>query len=97
MPMYNPLHPGIFINETYIKPLEISLRQAAKKLGVSCSAFSRLIKGDSDISHEMALRLSKAFGRTPESWINMQTAYSLCGARKRVNLDLVEVIYQHAS
>lgn len=96
MTMYNPPHPGEFINETYIKPLNISLREAAIKLDVSPSTFSRLIKGQSDISPEMALRLNKAFGRTPESWLKMQANYELWKARKSVNLDAVSVIYNHA-
>jgi addiction module HigA family antidote len=91
--MYNPPHPGEFIKETYIKPLKVSLRLAAFKLNVSPSTFSRLIKGKSDISPEMALKLSKAFGRSPESWMRMQTNYELWRARKKVNLDCVGVIY----
>lgn len=95
MTMYNPPHPGEFIKETYIEPLNISLRTAAFKLNVSPSTFSRLIKGEADISPEMALRLSKAFGRTPESWMQMQSNFELWKARKHVNLDLVSVIYAH--
>ena len=93
MAMYNPPHPGEFIKETYIKPLKVSLRMAALKLNVSPSTFSRLIKGKSDISPEMALRLSKVFGRSPESWMRMQTNYELWLAKKRVNLDCVGIIY----
>ena len=92
---YNPPHPGEFIKETYIKPLEISLRKAAIDLDVAPSTFLRLIKGDSDLSPEMALKLSKAFGRTPESWMQMQTNYELWKARQIVNLDRVHVIYEH--
>ncbi|MCX7119991.1 MAG: HigA family addiction module antitoxin [Legionellales bacterium] len=92
---HNPPHPGEFIKETYIKPLDISLRKAAIDLDVAPSTFSRLIKGDSDLSPEMALKLSKAFGRTPESWMQMQTNYELWKARQIVNLDRVHVIYEH--
>lgn len=93
---YNPPHPGEFIKETYIKPLDISLRKVAIDLDVAPSTFSRLIKGTSDLSPEMALKLSKAFGRTPESWMQMQTNYELWKARQRVNLDRVHIIYEHA-
>ncbi len=93
MNMYNPPHPGEFIKETYIDPLNISLRAAAFKLDVAPSTFSRLIKGEADISPEMALRLSKAFGRSPESWMQMQADHELWEARKHVNLNRVEVIY----
>lgn len=94
MIMYNPPHPGEFIEETYIKPLDISLREASKKLDVSPSTFSRLIKGESDVSPVMALKLSKAFGRTPESWMQMQAEHELWEARKKVNLKRVSVIYK---
>lgn len=95
MTMYNPPHPGEFIKETYLEPLNISLRTAAFKLNVSPSTFSRLVKGEADISPQMALRLSKAFGRTPESWMLMQSNFELWKARQYVNLDLVSVIYAH--
>jgi len=94
---YNPPHPGVFIKETYIKPLDVSLRQVAKDLDVAPSTFSRLIQGKSDLSPEMALKLSKAFGRSPESWMQMQTNYELWKARQIVNLERVHVVYAHAS
>jgi addiction module HigA family antidote len=90
---YNPPHPGEFIKETYIDSLNISLRKAAIDLDVAPSTFSRLIKGEADLSPEMALRLSKAFGRTPESWMQMQINYELWKARKNVKLERVHVIY----
>ena len=93
---YNPPHPGEFIKETYIKPLNISLRKAAVELDVAPSTFSRLISGKSDLSPEMALKLSKAFGRTPESWMQIQTNYELWHAKQTVNLDRVHNIYAHA-
>lgn len=96
MIMHNPPHPGEFIKETYIKPLSISLRLAASKLDVSPSTFSRLIQKKSDISPEMALKLSKAFGRSPESWMKMQTNYDLWRARKKINLECVGIIYSAA-
>jgi antitoxin HigA-1 len=92
MSMYNPPHPGKFIKETYIDSLNISLRMVALKLNVSPSTFSRLIKGDSDLSPEMALKLSKAFGRSPESWMQMQANYELWKARQHVNLDCVDAV-----
>ena len=93
---YNPPHPGVFIKETYIKPLHLSLRKVAVELDVAASTFSRLIKGESDLTPAMALRLSKAFGRTPESWMQMQVNYELWRAKQYVNLERVHVIYAHA-
>lgn len=93
MTMHNPPHPGEFIKATYIAPLKISLRAAAEKLDVFPSTFSRLIKGDADVSPEMALKLEKAFGRSSESWLMMQAEHDLWKARKKVNLNRVAVIY----
>jgi len=90
MTMHNPLHPGEFIREVYIEPLGISYRAVAAKLNVSPSTFSRLIQGRADVSPEMALRLSKTLGRTPESWLAMQSNYQLWQARQRIDLDEVE-------
>lgn len=94
MSLYNPPHPGEFIKATYIEPLDISLREAASKLDVSSSTFSRLVKGEADLSPEMALRLSKAFGRSAESWMRMQGIYDLWKARQSVDLESVHVIHK---
>ncbi len=90
MSMHNPPHPGEFIREVYLEPLGISYRTAAAKLKVAPSTFNRLIKGQSNISSEMALRLSKTLGRSPESWLIMQNNYNLWQAKQRINLDEVE-------
>lgn len=92
MSMYNPPHPGEFIREVYLEPLDISYRTVAAKLKVAPSTFNRLIKGQSNISSEMALRLSKTLGRSPESWLIMQNNYNLWQARQTVNLDEVEAL-----
>ncbi len=90
MVMHNPPHPGEFIKEVYLEPFNISYRNVAELLKVSPSTFSRLIRGDSSITPEMALRLSKALGRSPESWLTMQDNYDLWHAKKRVNLREVQ-------
>ena len=90
MSMYNPPHPGEFIREVYLEPLGISYRTVAAKLKVAPSTFNRLIKGQSNISSEMALRLSKTLGRSPESWLIMQNNYNLWQAKQTINLDAVE-------
>jgi len=86
MAMYNPPHPGEFIRETYIEPFEVSSRKVAESLQVSPSTFNRLLNGDSNLSPEMALRLSKVLGRSPESWLTMQDNYNLWHAKKTVDL-----------
>ncbi len=90
MIMHNPPHPGEFIREVYLEPLGISYRSVAAKLKVAPSTFNRLINGQSNISSEMALRLSKTLGRSPESWLIMQNNFNLWHARQRLNLDRVE-------
>lgn len=81
MTMHNPPHPGKFITEMYLEPNGISRRELAEKLGLTPSTLSRVLKGTSRVSPEMALRLSVALGRSPESWLAMQDAYDLWGAR----------------
>jgi addiction module HigA family antidote len=77
MPMFNPPHPGEFIEETYLKPFNLSQNEMAAKLGISPSTFHRLIRGQHRVSPEMAIRLSKVLGRSPESWMVMQNYYDL--------------------
>ncbi|MFT5367268.1 MAG: addiction module HigA family antidote [Candidatus Latescibacterota bacterium] len=90
MPMHNPPHPGEFIKEIYIEPFKLTARKVAETLNVSPSTFNRLVNGSSNISPEMALRLSKALGRSPESWLAMQDLYDLWHAKKTVNLNAVK-------
>jgi addiction module HigA family antidote len=87
--MHNPPHPGEFITDVYLEPNGISGRELAEKLDVSPSTLSRILKGTSRVTPEMALRLSKAIGRTPESWLAMQDMHDLWVARQRVDLKRV--------
>jgi addiction module HigA family antidote len=89
MAMYNPPHPGEFITDIYLEPNGISGRELAEKLDVAPSTLSRVLKGSSRITPEMALRLSKAIGRSPESWLAMQDTHDLWVARQNVNLKRV--------
>ena len=73
MSMHNPPHPGEFIREVYLEPYGLSYRSVSLKLKVSPSTFLRLIKGESNVSPEMALRLSKALGRSPESRLSVKS------------------------
>ena len=89
MAMHNPPHPGEFIIDIYLEPNGISGRELAEKLDVAASTLSRILKGTSRVTPEMALRLSKAIGRSPESWLAMQDLHDLWVARQRVNLKRV--------
>jgi len=92
MKMHNPPHPGIFIKEVYLDELNISEREVAQKLKVAPSTLNRLIQGKTSLTPEMALRLSKTLGRSPESWLLMQDKYSLWTVSKEINLNEVEVL-----
>ena len=92
MAMHNPPHPGEFIRETYIEPFDISIRSLAENLSVAASTLARIVSERSAVSPEMALRLSKALGRSPESWLAMQDNYDLWQARKSANLSQVRKI-----
>jgi len=82
MSMHNPPHPGEFILATYMEPGNLSCRYLAGRLGVAASTLNRVLKKQSGLSPEMALRLSCALGRTPESWLAMQDNYDLWLTRK---------------
>ena len=87
--MHNPPHPGAFIQEVYLAPNEISCRELALKLGVAASTLHRVLNETSGVSPEMALRLSKALGRSPESWLTMQDNYDLWQAKQTLDLKKV--------
>ena len=97
MAMYNPPHPGEFIMATYMEPFELSCRYLAEKLDVSPSTLNRILKKQSGVSPEMALRLAKAIGRSPESWLAMQDAYDLWLAKKNVKLSKVSKVKLNAA
>lgn len=92
MNMHNPPHPGEFILATYMEPFDLSCRYLAAQLDVSPSTLNRILKQQSGISPEMALRLSKALGRSPESWLVMQDAYDLWHAGRNLKLDKVQKV-----
>jgi antitoxin HigA-1 len=80
--MKNPPHPGCSIRTACLDPLGLSVREGAEVLGVTRQTLNNVIHGKSGISPQTAIRLSKAFGSTPETWLRMQLAYDLAQARK---------------
>ena len=82
MPMKNPVHPGRTVRHACLEPLGLSVTAGAKIIGVTRQTLTKVINGRSGISPEMGIRLSKAFGSTPETWLRMQLAYDLAAARK---------------
>ena len=82
MPMKNPPHPGISVRVNCLESFGLSVTQGAAVLGVSRTTLSRLVNGQAGVSPEMAIRLAKAFGATPDIWMRMQAAYDLAQARR---------------
>jgi addiction module HigA family antidote len=81
--MHNPPHPGEVIKELCLDPLGLTVTAASEGLGVSRRTLSSLLNGHAGISPDMAIRLSKAFGRSPESWLQLQLQYDLWQAEQR--------------
>jgi len=86
MGMYNPPHPGEIIREFCVEPLNLSVTEAAKALGVTRKTLSTLLNGRAGVSPEMALRLSRVFGRTPEGWLRLQVQYDLWKTKESVDI-----------
>lgn len=81
--MHNPPHPGEVVKELCLGPLGLTITAAAEGLGVSRRALSALLNGHAGVSPDMAIRLSKAFGRSPEGWLQLQLQYDLWQAEQR--------------
>jgi len=82
MPMKNPPHPGRIVRQDCLQALGLSVTRGAKVLGVTRQALNNLVNQKSGISPEMAVRLSKAFGSTPEAWLRLQANYDLARVRE---------------
>lgn len=87
--MKTPPHPGETVRYDCLEPLGLTVTEGARALGVTRQALNNLVNGKSGISPEMAIRLSKAFGSSPETWLKMQLDYDL--ARARQHEDRIQV------
>ena len=83
MSMHSPPHPGQLIRKECLEPLGLTVTAAARALGITRKALSALINGQSDVSPETAVRLAKAFGSKPETWLGMQRQYDLWQAARK--------------
>lgn len=92
MRMKNPPHPGRIVRQECIEPLGLTITQAARSLGVTRQALNNLVNGKAGVSPEMAIRLSRAFGSSPEVWLGMQMEYDLTQAQKKAGHIKVERI-----
>ena len=86
MTLKNPSHPGEVLEELYLKPLGMSSIGLAKRLNVPRTRIERLVRGETSLSVDTAMRLARFFGNTPESWMNLQRAYDIAQARETVDL-----------
>ena len=88
--LHNPPHPGGILRRQCLAPLKLSVTDAARGLGVTRQALSDVVNEKADLSVDMAIRLAKAFGSTPETWLRLQVAYDLWKARGRARTMHVE-------
>jgi antitoxin HigA-1 len=93
MAMKNPVHPGQIVREDCLQELGLSVTEAAAHLGVGRAALSAVVNERASVSIEMAYRLSKAFGSTPEHWMRMQLAYDLAQSRSlKTEIDVDRIV-----
>ena len=93
MTMKNPPHPGEIIGEVCLKPLGLTVTQAAAGLGVARKTLSLLLNGHAAVSPEMAVRLSQAFGRSPESWLQLQAQYDIAEVKRSARQIKIKPLY----
>jgi len=93
MQMHDPAHPGEIVRQACLKPLNLTVTDAAAALGVSRKALSDLLNGHSGVSPDMAIRLEKVFGSTADAWLRMQMQRDLWEVRKR--FDQIKVTRQY--
>ncbi len=89
MPMKNPPHPGRIVRQECLEALALTVTDGAKALGVSRNALSELVNERRGISPEMAIRLAKAFGSSPEVWAGLQLDFDMAQAMR--NADQIKV------
>jgi addiction module HigA family antidote len=86
----NPSHPGEVLAELYLVPLEMSAIRLAAKLDVPRTRIERLVKGQTAITVDTAMRLARFFSTTPEYWMNLQRAWDLARARKTIDVSSIK-------
>ncbi|HBF31476.1 HigA family addiction module antitoxin [Rhizobium sp.] len=84
------IHPGEILDEEFLKPLDLSAGALAKRLNVPRTRIERLVKGETSLTADTALRLSAFFSNTPEFWLNLQRAYDLAQASKSVDVSHIQ-------
>jgi len=90
--MINPCHPGEILKHEFLEPLGISAIGLAKAIGVPRTRVERLVKEQTGVTPDTALRLSKALGTTPEFWVNMQVNFDMAAARKSTDVSGIQPV-----
>ena len=85
---FTPPHPGEFILEDCLKPLDLSIAKGAEALGVTRASLNNIVRGKSGVSAEMAVRLSQVFGSSPALWLKLQSAYDLAKVAEQGHIHL---------
>jgi len=86
-----PTHPGEILNEEFLKPLEVSQSQLANAIGVSFRSINELVNEKRSLSSEMAMKLSKYFGTSPELWMNLQNQFDIYFVSKYISKELNQI------
>jgi len=86
----DPVHPGEVLSEVYLDALEMSAIALAKRLGVPRTRIERLVKGQTTMTVDSAMRLARFFGTTPEYWMNLQRGWDLARAREEIDVSGIE-------
>lgn len=72
-----PTHPGLILDEHYIKPLQLNLQELADHLGLARNTLFKIRTGQASITPKIAIRLAEAFNTTPNLWLNLQQKYDI--------------------
>ena len=86
----NPSHPGEVLQELYLIPLGLTSYMLAKRIHVPRTRIERLVKGDTTLTADTAMRLAKVFGTTAEYWMNLQRAWDLARAKEYIDVSDIE-------
>jgi len=95
--MHNPAHPGEILRELYLKPLGVTVTQAAEALGVTRKHVSAIVNGRAPVTPDMAVRLAAVFATEPELWVNMQAQYDLWTVRKQARPKVKPLVLKKAA
>jgi addiction module HigA family antidote len=94
--LLDPSHPGEILKEEFMQPHGLSAIALAKRIGVPRTRIERLVKEQTGVSSDTALRLAKVFGTTAEFWINLQVNYDMAKARASVDVSAIDCVVQAA-